>query len=339
MGLLSVGSAGNLDAETLGASNPPILRQPIVLRHDLGPVLATGQELRHGFTLENRTDRAVRLVRPTAYTPCCSTIGPVPESIPPGGSVEVPVVVGTQGRKGRGRLNFSVESARPDGPIWHLVLESHLVPEWDVEPVGDRVSELHVGASAEQRFRLICRRRGDDGLPLPAIVRASGPLEAVFEGPAEESTDPDGLITASRLIHVVHDVVSEPGPVSGLLSFRWPDLDLPPRELELRWRIMPGLSVSPSALILRGDPGPTTRSVLVRSLGQPFRVLEVIGPLNEPVAPSTEAKAVQVVNLAIDPARLAADGAADILIRTDHPEQPDVTLTVLLLDQSQGAER
>lgn len=314
-------------------------RPPIVLTHDFGPILATGPELRHEFTLENRTNQPVRLIRPTAHTPCCSAIGPIPDSIPPGGSVRAPVAFRTGGQKGVKKLVFSVGSERPGDPTWQLVLGADIAPQWDVEPVGDSVTELRGGVSAEQDFRVVCRRRGDVGLTLPATVEAQGALTAEFVGPAEETTVLGGHTSASRLVRVTYSASAAPGQVSGILTFRWPYTDTSPRDLELRWKVTPHLSVTPKALVVQSDLASSIHSVVLSSHDRPFRVLEASGPLAGPVPPSLEAATVQTLKLTIDSALLSADGAANVLIRTDHPEQPEATLTVLLLTATKGDKR
>jgi len=60
---------------------------------DFGSVLSRGQTLNHEFVLRNPTDRTIKLLKAEALTPCCSAVGPLPPSIPPGGEVKVPTVL------------------------------------------------------------------------------------------------------------------------------------------------------------------------------------------------------------------------------------------------------
>jgi hypothetical protein len=53
--------------------------------HDFGVVLADAQLLRHEFTLENSSGKPIQVLRAAALRPCCSAIGPLPQTIPPNG--------------------------------------------------------------------------------------------------------------------------------------------------------------------------------------------------------------------------------------------------------------
>lgn len=94
---------------------PVLLESPIAV-DDLGTILSDGQSVHHDFTVRNTTDHAIRLLKGEALTPCCSAITRLPESIPPGGDVKVPVVLEAGGQTGVQTLVFVLSTDDPRQP-------------------------------------------------------------------------------------------------------------------------------------------------------------------------------------------------------------------------------
>jgi hypothetical protein len=59
--------------------------------HDFGTVLADGQRLTHTFAITNTTDRPITFGTPIVFSPCCSSMGPVPDELPARGAAAVAV--------------------------------------------------------------------------------------------------------------------------------------------------------------------------------------------------------------------------------------------------------
>jgi len=224
--------------------------------------------------------------------PCCSAVEPVPNSIPDDGSVRAPVVSRTGDQKGAQRPVCSVASENTGGPTRRLVLNADLLPLWEVQLVGRLVTETRSGVSAEQSFRPIGRRLGEVGLPLPTAIVTSGPLAARFVGPGDEITDIEGRSAASWIVRVTYSAATRPGQASGRLIFTRPDSGVPPRDLDVRWKVEPPISVPPGALSVQGDGESSRHSVLLRSHDRPFRVLEASGPLACAITPFPEPRSV-----------------------------------------------
>jgi len=162
-----------------------------VQEFDFGTVLARGQALRHDFTLSNRTDKPLNLLKAGSSTPCCSAIGPVPKTIPPGSSVQIPIVVKTANKAGPLRIAFGVEAESSTPRVFRLSVSVRLLPEWEIQPEGEPVSSLSLGRSGKVAYRISCRRIGDDGIASPESVKASGPIKVSMAAKDEEAPPRD----------------------------------------------------------------------------------------------------------------------------------------------------
>lgn len=315
--LVSRGKSGPVRA---GAEQP---------EHDFGPVLAGKKVLRHEFTLSNPTDRPVRLLSAEARTPCCSTIGPLPESISPGGQVKVPVALRTGYETGIRRVEFVIVTDAPSRPVWSLAVRASFFSEFEVEPEGDTV--LTAGKPGEITLHLIGRRHDQDGLPAPDEVEVRPPLEAVRIGPITEHADGrfDGMLESTRDVTIRLPSVATPGPQRQEIALRWKDGLTKP--FGVGWTVVAPIRASPAGIVLRSAGGAVPREVVLETTDRPFRILDVSGPLLA-ARPELSADARQrhEVNLEIDPRLASGGGARDIHIATDHPDQPDVAISILV---------
>ncbi len=327
--------ADRIESPTIAATGPRPARGgtervPIVVEHDLGTVLSSGGELSHEFTLVNAGTQPVRIIGGEALTPCCSSLGSLPESISSGGRAVVPVVFRTRGRRGPQRMDFTIGT---DGPAWLLRLKATLIPDWEVEEVDVPQARFLAGEGGQRRMRLVCRKKGSEGLSAPEFLEASGPLAAAFEGPAEAEAGPGGLVTTRRLVRASILPSLEMGPRSGLLTFRWPGPDSETRTHTMRWVVESRINATPQALFLRAPSGPSKQTVVVRSRDRPFRVIGVTGPLAGPPDLPAEPRLEHVLKMTLEPGLMAPNVASDIHIRTDDPDQPEVTLTALMIER------
>ena len=97
----------------------------------------------------------------------------------------------------------------------------------------------------------------------------------------------------------------------------------------------PRLSVSPSGLLLHESSKLVRQQIVVTSDGRPFRVEKVSSPILSGKAELPRQCAVrQVLSLRLDASRAPASRAVDIAIKTDHPDQPSVSLSVLVLPEA-----
>ncbi|MGC8638373.1 MAG: DUF1573 domain-containing protein [Isosphaeraceae bacterium] len=301
--------------------------------HDLGVIFAQGQTLRHEFTLKNESKRPLRLIGAAALTPCCSSVGPLPGSIPPAGEVKVPVSFKPGYRSGLKAVLFTVETGEKERPVRTLALQARLVSAFEMQPLEGSTTSVALGQSGRQTFLLTARRKGNQGRSLPEKLSVSSPLEVAFRGKAATKSDADGLVEASREMIVTIPAEKQAGSRGGGVTFSWPDGQTETRPVS--WEVRPRLRGSPSGLVLHRSAKPVQQTVLVISDGRPFRVEKVSSPILSGKAELPRQCAVrQVLSLRLDASRAPASRAVDIAIKTDHPDQPSVSLSVLVLPEA-----
>jgi hypothetical protein len=153
-----------------------------VQEHDLGVIFAEGQGLRHDFAIKNPTDRVIRLISGKASTPCCSSIGPLPDSIPPQGEARIPVVFKAGNESGLKRLKFSVVTDDPQRQDYVFMLRGWLISAWEIERLEGSTTILHPGRSGKQILQLIARQKGGKGRNLPQFITVTSALRADYDG-------------------------------------------------------------------------------------------------------------------------------------------------------------
>lgn len=345
---------------------------PTVVTHDLGPVLASGQELWHAFRIENSSARPWRITGAQALTPCCSAVGSLPETLPCGRAIEVPVVFRPGHQSGRKRVEFLVRTDDPEAPVHRFALIASLISEIEVSPQGANPTSLPLNTSVSHRFAIICRRisperregsirsspivtegrdGGDntspeeapttEGRTAPISLTASPSLSASFLGPPVERRLDDGTIESTRDFEVTLPPSTEIGAHRGTVVLAWPDGREWPQDIF--WQVAPRLRASPSGLVLkpRDSEEPERVAITVHADDRPFRVTEVTGPIlaEPPDGLPTEPGRAHTLLLTLDPVALSADGTSDIHIATDHPDQREVIVSVLVWRVSEGAVR
>ena len=187
--------------------------------HDLGVIFAQGQTLRHEFTLKNESKRPLRLIGAAALTPCCSSIGPLPGSIPPTGEVKVPVSFKPGYRSGLKAVLFTVQTDEKERPVRTLALQARLVSAFEMQPLEGSTTSVALGQSGRQTFLLTARRKGNQGRSLPEKLSVSSPLEVAFRGKAATKSDADGLVEASREMIVTIPAEKQAGSRGGGVTF------------------------------------------------------------------------------------------------------------------------
>lgn len=105
----------------------------------------------------------------------------------------------------------------------------------------------------------------------------------------------------------------------------------------MAWQVASHIRATPSGLVLKADAGSLPHQFFLRSEDRPFRILRVSGSvlarLDEPLP--EVAQPVHRLALILKP---DSSGASDIRFTTDHPDQPTVTVSVLILPSAGGAE-
>ena len=322
--------------EASGSRTEP---KPIFLNHDFGVILGGKSVLTHKFRLLNRISEPLRLLNPTSYLPCCSSIGSLPDEIPPHGEVEVSVVFKIHSQQGRGRVNFSIDTDSKIQTGWYLSLGAELLPEWVIEDSGGDSLTFPIGQVGSREFRVVTRRRSSEGLPPPSTVSATPPLSARFTSVAVDSLIKGDVIESTRNVHVFIPAATEPGTQYGNVTFGW-DSSETKRSRRMNWRITPALEAFPSGFALGPLAGASTQVVVIRSTKYPFRILAVDNPL-EGSAPEydRDAKTAHLLKIhCVYPRLSVPNRLVKIRIRTDHPIQKELTMTVMVLPEKGGNE-
>lgn len=337
--LISACSAGHEDGpgEHIDREVREALTQRIRsdLADDLGITIADDRPIRHEFRLRNPTDTPIRLVNAVALKTCCSSIGPIPRTVPARGEVAVPVIWKVGHQSGRTRVQFVVATDRDECRTIDLSLTANLLPAWEVSPLDGVTSPPSKGASSPQMFRVVTRLLGDEGLPPPSDIDSAEPFRSRFVGDATRVTGSEGVVEATRIVEVALSPDQGVGSYSGELRLKWADGTS--KTYPIRREVSPHVRLSPSTLVVNSDDGSRTFQVVVKSDGRPFRILSISGPtLVKPITPGPDPAATHVLNFGLDPSRLERLGTSEIEVLTDHPDQASLKVKVYLVAREQG---
>jgi hypothetical protein len=300
-------------------------------------VLAHGQTLRHEFELRNPSGKPLRILGAEALTPCCSSIDKLPDTVPANGSIKVLVTFKPGYRGGHRQVRFLVTTDDHAHPTRAFSLSASIAPEVEVNALDGSASVLLLGQAGTQTLRVTCRRAKEEGRGAPESVEASPGLSAHFIGSAVEETDSEGWITATRDVVVELPQGSDAGPKQGTLILKWPEGLT--HEQPVSWRVRPSIEAAPAALVLNGSDRTKPQSVLLRAADVPFRILDIDGArLDKPDGSLGEAVKSHVLHLSLSDEGWPDATTREVVITTDHPHQPKVIITVLLLTGAKGGQ-
>jgi len=299
-------------------------------KFDFGTVLAHGQSLRHEFKIFNPSDLPIRLVNAIASAPCCSAVGTLPPSIPPHGAVAVPVALKAGYESSPKHVRFIVETDSKARPLQDFAVAALLLSEWEVRSLDDQPKALLKGQPGKRRFELVCRRKGDEGLSLPGTIRCTGDLSAALTGPRTELLlGSSGVIESRSVFEVALPPRGKEGAHRAELLLDWGGKT---SVYHLNWFVVPHISLSPPSLIMATSRLPVSREVLLESRSHPFRVVGISGETVRWSGPtSREAKGRHGLKIDLDLTKVKPGTISKIQITTDHPEQRDAVLNVLVL--------
>lgn len=301
---------------------------------DLGVVLARGQSIRHEFVLRNPTARPIRLLGARPLTPCCSDLDSIPEVVPGGGSGRIAVRFRPGFQSGRKRVQFAIRTDEAGGTTRIFTLGAVLVAEVEVSGAEGPGLSLPMGQLGWQTLRVTSRRRAGEGRGPAETVSAMAPPATRFLGEPTERIRTDGLIEAVREVELAIAPDPVAGSRSGSVNFGWADGRTWTHVVN--WRVTPHITASPSGLVLR--PGyPPDRTVALRSASAPFRITGITGPAiaEGKGCPLDVAAQMHLVKLVLDPEGLRSPAPFDVTIATDHADQPQVTISVFVVPETQ----
>lgn len=293
--------------------------------HDCGTIISNGSSLEHSFRLKNETDRSIHVLEASAFRSCCSSIGPVPKVIPPGGVVVVPVRVNTKGLFGPLRADYSVTTDHPTHPYSQWTLSAHLILNFEITEDGAPPSApIYVGRLGSKTVRLTCRR--DGGLAGWPTLGRHHAFKAAWRGEWTESTGPGGTIQAIREVVIGLPAFDRSGIRTEDLQIVWPDGRVSTSPIS--WEVVPILRAHPRIVLLEK---PVKTTVTLESSDGPFRIRSLSGPfLTGHRILDGEGTVRQLVELSLDPTHSPDSGKSAIEIVTDHPDQNKVTVGVII---------
>jgi hypothetical protein len=164
----------------------------------------------------------------------------------------------------------------------------------------------------------------------------STPLGASFLGTALTRDAPGGLVEATRELEVLIPPGRTPGARRGELVLSWRDGRTETQIIN--WEVRPHLTVSPRTIVLEAGVQHVRRRVVVASDCGPFIVKRVFGSLVRGTAPLPRiARVTHQLNIEFDAPAAAASRTVDVLIETDHPDQPAVSLGIIVLPNARKA--
>jgi hypothetical protein len=103
--------------------------------------------------------------------------------------------------------------------------------------------------------------------------------------------------------------------------------------------VRPSLTVVPSGLVIHANSEMSEHRITVLCNDRPFRIRKVLGsPLVDAREFAGREGKRQDLNLKLDLRRAPRNRAVNIVIETDHSDQPTVSLSVLVLEASKGKQ-
>jgi hypothetical protein len=301
--------------------------------HDFGVIIDEGQTLSHSFRLSNPTANPIRILKAEALSPCCSSIGVLPERIPAHGEVTVPVRLKLGYQSGVKTAGFSIRTDDIQHPLHRLTLRAHLVAAFEVHPVSDGASEpVFIRRPATRMYRVVCRRMNGAGRDAPIALKSEQGVGAEFDREASITFGTNGIEQSERRLTIRLPSSTEAGWRKTAISVVWPDSSS--KDFAISWEVVPVVRVTPSALVLRRDEISTPKTVLVQCDDRPVDIHDVRSSILSSFRTEPSHKSsFHRLSLRFDPSAIRNEKTFDILIRTSHPDQPEAQLSVLLLTE------
>lgn len=289
------------------------------------------QPIEHTYILTNPRPHPVRLVDSSALVPCCSSISAPSDPVPPGSPIAVPVTLRPANQEGRKRVEFTI---RFDDPLLGEVLlglEVDLIPAREIIPDDANRDPVQIGKPHRWSYRVVTRRHGDEGQHAPTSALAEPPLSAQLIGSPREHIGRGGITETESNLEVSIGASSAIGFHRSFVRLVAPGQETE-WSLPVAWRVDPVIQISPSGVIL-GSDAPAEHRFVIRSRDRPIRILDVRGEdfaRSDTELPTRESE-VHSLTILIDAARCPEDRAAEIVIRTDHPLQPELSVSLVAM--------
>ena len=197
-----------------------------------------------------------------------------------------------------------------------------------------------IGSTVPAQGWLVTTRRWvGEGPAAPATLTSSTPIRAEYAGPPRVQQSGDGLVRVDREIDVTLPESRSPGHFQAEMVIGCED-GTSIKEF-VAWEVEETFRVVPSGLVLFKRDGPSIKTFRVDCTDRPFRILGVENPLaDRPPAPvNAESRPAHRLDIELDPSRSDPGKRYDIMVRTDQPDRPEIAISALVLDRTQGEGR
>lgn len=287
--------------------------------HDFGAI-ERGAKIEYAFPFSNRGGVDLTIDRMRSGCGCEASVDGE-RVVPPGGSARLRVQCATTTSFGKQRRTVSVYSNDPVTPVSVVRLVGSVRTEATLVPSTFYVGRVH----RTERIR----REGSARWPV-----SSGPFDVVADGDAafrvEMSLPTTGSDRTSFALVMKDDAPL--GPITGRVHLR----NGAARVLQtvpVVGEVVPDVSVSPPRAELQGA-GTEARpiAVMVHNEGsRSVRLTAADWPLGTTTVDTLDPGRRYRIVLA--PAQPASTNASELVVRTDHPEQPVLRVPVVLRSQ------
>jgi hypothetical protein len=306
-------------------------------QHDFGLVIGSAElKLSHSFNLTNTTGRSVRLLRAVNHKPCCGDVRFQPTTLSPGQEAKLEVTI----RIGESTEPFShltvLETDHPSFPRREFYVFARPHPHFRLDP-DDNNKALAVTPKSSIVASFIAFAYGTQSQPPISLGEATvaSDSKATWCGPSRDRVMENGLIERSRPISLSLRGDGDPGDRISTINVTHGSETL--GASNFRWEVVPGIKASPSTLLLTHGSDSRRRIIWLRSQdGRPFQVVDVSSSVPGIRGTITEKGAKLVHNLGVtiglEPGNSTRWG--QLTIKTSHPSQPIVKMTVFIAGHS-----
>jgi len=226
----------------------------------------------------------------------------------------------------------------PSTPRYVLRMVGYVSPRTEVLKDEPFDSQVRMGDSGEQTYRIVRRSSGLEEAAKPGVVKASELLRPHLK--LISSNKDKGIQENVYFLHVDIDATYKLGPHKGEILIPWGANETLNHPID--WTVQPCITISPQGITLNSSQQTPIESIIrLRSTdGLPFHITAVRSP-NIAVEIQNDNVTGQEHTL-----RLMITGRSNEQLRfdkiefvTDHPTQEVVALTVLAETLPQGAEQ
>lgn len=300
------------------------------------------------FTVTNPTDRPIRIEAMKADCACSipelRSAGErveLPFTVPPGGSLEVPIVVDPSGRAGRFDTSVQLTSDQhPTRPFTWLHVGMHVVPDLAVTPV---FTFFGVVSRGTPQTRDVLVRARDPEVRVTGLSTSAPWLQAEIV----ERLPPEGERLNTTRIRVTLAADAPEGDLQGTVRIDTTHKHYPTREVTIKALVQGPVTVSPRRLTFhhvarrKGETDRPARVLILRARSGKITVRDArVEPtwITCRVLPRSGEREVSLrLEVGEPPADAPALVKGRVTIRTDHPTRPEVEVPIQVrFQQSPG---